>query len=981
MDLSHGREMLEHKHHAECRNEFSPSEPTMQSTQRLISSPSRPLGPIVCSLALSLVATQALGAEADRIRLTELSAYRLPIGDWTAVRAVSLNPQDTTRLTALPGTGVLMNGTAGRTVDLITREEFSDVEVHLEFCISEKSNSGVYLMGRYEVQIYDSYGVAKDQYPGIECGGIYPRWAEDRGEFEGHSPRVNASQRGGEWQSFDITFRGPRFDDQGNKVANAQFVRVLHNGQTVHENVEVTGPTRAAHWNDESSVGPLLIQGDHGPVAIRNLTIRRLPAAAPEASHAVSTREFFVAPQGDDTHPGTRSLPFRSFQRAQAAVRAERRTHPDQGVIVTALPGRYELLEPLGFTAADSGASALHPVVYRAQPGGEVILSGGRLITGWQPDPDHPGLWRTRVTDSGATDDATWKFEQLWVNDQRAIRARTPNWWEFGTLAGVSETPVGGDNDRMEHSFITHPRALRSLANLPQGDLQDVQAVVLHKWDTTRERLQTAHPETGRFVTQGSRMKSWNPMTRDCLFYLENYRAALDAPGEWFLDRSGWLVYHPRPNEDMTTAETIAPRIDRFLEIAGQAEDPAAWVQHLYFEGLKFRHSEWRIPPEGLPPAQAVMNVKAAAIQVDAAEDIRFRHCAVEHIGSTAFWFRHAARNCSVDHTRLFDLGISGIRIGEPEMVPEPVRTGGITVHNCIVQSGGRLAPPAVGVWIGHSADNVISHCDIGDFFYTAISVGWRWGYAESAAKRNRIEFNHLHHLGYSILSDMGGVYTLGPSEGTRIANNHIHDVHSTHYGGWGLYPDEGSTGIVFENNLVHDVHDGCVHQHYGKENIFRNNILAFSEQGQIAVTRAEPHLSFTFERNIVYWDDGFLLGYGGWSRGANVTLRSNLYWRAQGRPFDFDGKSFEAWTAQGRDEGSIIADPLMVDPANRDFRLRPGSPASRIGFQPFDVAQAGVTGDPAWRQLARSVTFPKPYVVPPSDPADNGNAPTTDTK
>ncbi|HWH69884.1 MAG TPA: hypothetical protein VNT26_10890, partial [Candidatus Sulfotelmatobacter sp.] len=182
-------------------------------------------------------------------------------------------------------------------------------------------------------------------------------------------------------------------------------------------------------------------------------------------------------------------------------------------------------------------------------------------------------------------------------------------------------------------------------------------------------------------------------------------------------------------------------------------------------------------------------------------------------------------------------------------------------------------------------------------------------------------------------------------------------------------YPDEGSTGITLENNLVYNVQDGCVHQHYGKENVFRNNILAFSEQGQIAVTRAEPHLSFTFERNLVYFDRGTLLGYSGWRSGAKVVLRNNLYWRAGGKPFDFEGQTWDQWRAAGKDEGSLIADPLFVDPDKRDFHLRPNSPAKQIGFKPFDFTQAGVYGSKAWKQLAASLTYPPLYSVPEAEP------------
>jgi len=204
-----------------------------------------------------------------------LSAWRGDTGTWFVAGAATLAREDPTRLRTSAGEGVLANGPDGRTSDLLSRREHGDVEIHVEFMVPQGSNSGVYLQGRYEVQVFDSWDVEEPTYS--DCGGIYQRWRDDQG-FEGHPPRKNASRPPGEWQSFDIVFRAPRFDSAGSKTANARFVRVVHNGVVVHEDVEVTGPTRAATYEDEKPLGPLMLQGDHGPVAFRSVVVRAAPS-------------------------------------------------------------------------------------------------------------------------------------------------------------------------------------------------------------------------------------------------------------------------------------------------------------------------------------------------------------------------------------------------------------------------------------------------------------------------------------------------------------------------------------------------------------------------------------------------------------------------------------------------------------------------------------------------------------------------------
>jgi hypothetical protein len=237
-------------------------------------------------ISLILVGAGATGATADKQEWIDLStgknfeAWRKPTGEWFVAGAVGLDPKNPKRLAAKPGNGILVNGRAGRTDNLISKEKFGDLEVQLEFLIPKGSNSGVKFEGLYEIQILDSWGVKNPT--ASDCGGIYPR-AELEPTYhlidKGVPPRLNAARHAGEWQALKAIFQAPRFDAGGKKIANARFVRVTLNGQVIHENVEVKTPTGHAWREKEIPSGPLLLQADHGPIAFRNIRVR--PFAAP----------------------------------------------------------------------------------------------------------------------------------------------------------------------------------------------------------------------------------------------------------------------------------------------------------------------------------------------------------------------------------------------------------------------------------------------------------------------------------------------------------------------------------------------------------------------------------------------------------------------------------------------------------------------------------------------------------------------------
>ena len=657
--------------------------------------------------------------------------------------------------------------------------------------------------------------------------------------------------------------------------------------------------------------------------------------------------ELHVSTKGDDQATGKIDAPLATLDGARRAIRKLPRplTEPVRVVFAS---GTYRITEAVAFDELDSGEEG-RPVTYEAGPGAVVIISGGKELPAFSPGKS--GRWTLRTPTSTET------FEQLWVGERRATRARTsqPGTRFVRSVESEAAIPGGAPSTGFtEQTIRVDPRELSAFSEISPAEAQDALVTFYHKWDSTRSRVESADSSSGTLKVRGPAQKANTAFDHLTGMVIENMPSLLDEPGEWFLSRSGELTYLPRVGESVEATRGTYPVAEKLLTFTGKSQKPVA---HLAFRGLRFRHAK------GLPslatavPNQAAVRTVDGVITLEHARQVAFVGCELSHVGSYGFSLRQGSREVAIEKCLITDLGAGGVKVGT--LNDEPKTENHVShnrVHNNIIRDGGLIFPCAVGVWVGSSSDNEVTHNEISDFFYSAVSVGWRWGYAPSNAKRNKVEWNHLHHLGKGLLSDMGGVYTLGPSEGTSVSHNLIHDVMCLQYGGWGLYTDEGSTGITMEGNVTYDTTDGGFHQHYGKDNVIRNNVFAFSDEHQVKRSRDEDHLSFTFEKNLIVFDRGELLGSNWTGTTANFLTKGNVYWDYSARPVTFTDKklSLADWQMKGQEIGSVIADPLFVDPTKRDFRLQPGSPALALGIKSIDVSAMGVLrDDPAWRKLA----------------------------
>lgn len=268
-------------------------------------------------VGIGLATAQPTPAPGIALPLNDLSAFVSPTSNWRIAGGVRADLNKENTLITEKGTGVLVNIPLDHPkadpknpykYDLFTTLQHGDVDLELDYMMASKSNSGVYLQGRYEIQLRDSWEI---RTPNVhDNGGVYERWDEKRPEghkgYEGHAARQNASRAPGLWQHMKISFQAPRFNANGQKTENGRVIRVELNGVVIQEDVELTGPTRGSAFADEKALGPLRIQGDHGAVALRNIRYVTYDKPRPELmnlKYAVYKGKFQKEPEYDKTAP------------------------------------------------------------------------------------------------------------------------------------------------------------------------------------------------------------------------------------------------------------------------------------------------------------------------------------------------------------------------------------------------------------------------------------------------------------------------------------------------------------------------------------------------------------------------------------------------------------------------------------------------------------------------------------------------------
>ena len=632
---------------------------------------------------------------------------------------------------------------------------------------------------------------------------------------------------------------------------------------------------------------------------------------------------------------------YGSLNEAFNAITELRRSGVNQPITVRLAEGEYF------YDTAIEINNSLTAVTVEPFGNAKVVISGGKVLSGFEKDVFNGvecfSMFIPKVK-SGE-----WHFTDLYVDEQRASLTRFPETGAFTLLDCENKDDDAWGGLFASSKWITvNPD---DLACISDKSLENAVISYCHYWVDEHSPIESLNRTSGKLTMK---FNSRYNMLDTKEYYLENVPEAFGKPNDWYLDiDSGMLYYKLRCQSQTPENITVhAPIAERLLDIKGTADNP---VKNIRFRDITFAHTRGDYTTtkttggvsgeiEYAADAQAVSNA-CGVINLEYAEYCIFDNCNILSYGLYGVDIKKGCNNIRVENCTFFDGGAGGIKInGAGANGQERDITHHITIFNNLIKSCGQRHMAGCGILMMHSHSNVISHNEICDLFYTGISGGWVWGYSDSVSRNNLITKNYIYNLGKGVLSDMGGVYLLGAQSGTVVSGNMIHDVKSKRYGGWALYTDEGSGFITLENNVCYNTSNNSYHQHYGRMNVVRNNIFAFSELELVCLTRFEQHLSIIFENNILYSSGPNIYGLSmRHFKNSTVGSGNNVFWSKNGIPnFHDEVKTLEDVQKYGMDTDSIVADPLFTDADNYNFTLKQDSPALTLGFVPIDISDVG---------------------------------------
>lgn len=581
---------------------------------------------------------------------------------------------------------------------------------------------------------------------------------------------------------------------------------------------------------------------------------------------------------GDGLSPGH---PLASVKGALEKVREIRSAGAKQPLSICFLEGEYLFSENLVIH------EDISDVTFQPFGNDKVIITGGVRITGFIETEFNGVKCFSAKADKRLCEKG---FSDLYVDGLRADFTRYPR---EGYLYA---------EDVEKHStqlFDGSKWFIAEEGDIPSFDnIEDCFISFNHYWIDEHSPIESYDQEskkvtmryTSRFSIDGGR-----DTASGIAYIIENTAENFKYPNEWYFNRKTGTVYYI-PRDDSQKPDKInvyAPLTDKLISIIGNGKK----AEGIRFKNLIFAYTKGDYASGGdtngksdgiryASDPQAVSNA-SGIISFENAHSCEVKDCRVANFGLCGIEIKKGCSNIRITGCDIYDGGAGGIKIrGGAAGSGREDKTYNIKVIDNRIEHCGRRYLSACGILIIDASENDIINNDICDLYYTGISCGWVWGYADSATHDNRIEKNHIYNLGQGVLSDMGGVYLLGKQPGTVVSENLIHDIKSRHYGGWALYTDEGSSYITLENNICYNTSDSCFHQHYGSMNTVRNNILAYSGGEIIRITRGEPHLSAIFESNIIISDGvpAYTLAQAHYEDG-NAAAHRNVFFDANGIP------------------------------------------------------------------------------------------------